>query len=534
TMDFGASDSDIKKPPFFFQTSHRFTYHEAGEKPFFHTYNEHIDNILRFSEVYPTTRLFKLEQNYRSTQIIVQAANSLIKKNQRQIHKEVFSEKDPGEPVAIFQAYSDTDEGEIVVNKIAELHRLDKYSYADCTILYRTNAQSRVFEETLRKQGIPYKIYGGLSFYQRKEIKDVIAYFRLVVNPNDEEAFKRIINYPARSIGDTTVTKIITAARSNGISLWQVLCEPLTYELPINKSTHSKLQSFRELIESFMTDAPVKNAYDIGVDIVRRSGIMNDVCQDNLLENQNRKENIEELMNGIHDFCSTRQEEEDNPHILLSDFLSEVSLLTDQDTDKEGDNERVSLMTVHAAKGLEFANVFIVGMEEGLFPSFMVSESVRGLEEERRLFYVAITRAEIHCFLSHARTRFRYGNMEFANPSRFLHDIDANFLQFSQDAKHQNKVSPRIQREYINKQEQIFLNTSKRMTKVAPATSVSSANTTISAMLKAGQIVEHERFGMGEVLKIEGEGENTKATISFKNAGSKQLLLRFARLKVVE
>ncbi|KAA6345737.1 ATP-dependent DNA helicase PcrA [termite gut metagenome] len=491
-----------------------------------------IDNILRFSEVYPTTRLFKLEQNYRSTQLIVHAANSLIKKNQRQIQKEVFSEKDPGEPVTILQAYSDTDEGEIIVSKIAELHRREKYSYADCTILYRTNAQSRVFEETLRKQGIPYKIYGGLSFYQRKEIKDVIAYFRLVVNPNDEEAFKRIINYPARSIGETTVTKIITAARSNGISLWQVLCEPLTYELPVNKSTQSKLQSFRELIESFMADVLVKNAYDVGVDIVRRSGIMNDVCQDNLQENQDRKENIEELMNGIHDFCSTRQEEEDNPRILLSDFLSEVSLLTDQDTDKEGDNERISLMTVHAAKGLEFANVFIVGMEEGLFPSFMASESMQGLEEERRLFYVAITRAEAHCFLSYARTRFRYGSMEFANPSRFLHDIDESFLQFPQKAKHQDEVSTHIRRGY-NKQEQI-LNTSKRMTKASSATSVPPVNTAISAMVKIGQIVEHERFGMGKVLKIEGEDENTKATILFKNVGNKQLLLRFARLKVVE
>ncbi|KAA6341586.1 hypothetical protein EZS27_010627, partial [termite gut metagenome] len=352
-----------------------------------------INNILRFGEVYPNTRTFKLEQNYRSTKNIVQAANSLIKKNQRQFYKEVFSEKDLGEPITLFQAYSDVEEGEIVVNKIAELHRKEDCTYTDFAVLYRTNAQSRVFEEALRKRNIPYKIYGGLSFYQRKEIKDVIAYFRLVVNPNDEEALKRIINYPVRGIGDTTMTKIVIAAGNNNVSLWKVLCEPLAYELSISKGVYGKVQEFHQLIESFITDVRQKNAYEIGVDIVRRSGIMNDVCQDNAPDSVSRKENVEELLNGIHDFCSMRQEEEDNPDISLSAFLSEVSLLTDQDTDKAGDSERVSLMTIHSAKGLEFRNVFIVGMEEGLFPSFMVSESMQGLEEERRLFYVAITRA---------------------------------------------------------------------------------------------------------------------------------------------
>ncbi|EXY21755.1 ATP-dependent helicase, partial [Bacteroides fragilis] len=378
-----------------------------------------IDNILYFTKIYPDTKVFKLEQNYRSTQTIVRAANSLIEKNERQIPKEVFSEKERGEAIGVFQAYSDVEEGDIVTNKIAQLRREHDYEYSDFAILYRTNAQSRVFEEALRKRGMPYKIYGGLSFYQRKEIKDIIAYFRLVVNPNDEEAFKRIINYPARGIGDTTVGKIITAATDNNVSLWTALCEPITYGLSINKGTHTKLQDFRALIEQFMADVTVKNAYEIGTEIIRQSGIINEVCQDNSPENLSRKENIEELVNGMNDFCAMRQEE-GNTNVSLIDFLSEVSLLTDQDSDKEGDGEKVTLMTVHSAKGLEFRNVFVVGMEENLFPSGMAGDSPRAMEEERRLFYVAITRAEEHCFLSFAKTRFRYGKMEFGSPSRFL------------------------------------------------------------------------------------------------------------------
>ena len=392
-----------------------------------------IDNILYFTKIYPDTKVFKLEQNYRSTQTIVRAANSLIEKNERQIPKEVFSEKERGEAIGVFQAYSDVEEGDIVTNKIAQLRREHDYEYSDFAILYRTNAQSRVFEEALRKRGMPYKIYGGLSFYQRKEIKDIIAYFRLVVNPNDEEAFKRIINYPARGIGDTTVGKIITAATDNNVSLWTVLCEPITYGLSINKGTHTKLQDFRALIEQFMADVTVKNAYEIGTEIIRQSGIINEVCQDNSPENLSRKENIEELVNGMNDFCAMRQEE-GNTNVSLIDFLSEVSLLTDQDSDKEGDGEKVTLMTVHSAKGLEFRNVFVVGMEENLFPSGMAGDSPRAMEEERRLFYVAITRAEEHCFLSFAKTRFRYGKMEFGSPSRFLRDIDTRFLQLPQEA----------------------------------------------------------------------------------------------------
>lgn len=518
-----------------------------------------IDNILYFTKVYPDTKVFKLEQNYRSTQTIVRAANSLIEKNQWQIRKEVFSEKERGEAIGVYQAYSDVEEGDIVVNKIAELRREKRYAYSDFAILYRTNAQSRIFEEAMRKRSMPYRIYGGLSFYQRKEIKDVIAYFRLIVNPNDEEAFKRIINYPARGIGDTTVGKIIAAATGHNVSLWTVLCEPLAYGLNFNKGTVGKLQAFRELISAFITDAAEKNAYEIGADIIRQSGIINDVCQDNSPENLSRKENIEELVNGMSDFCAQRQEE-GNPNVLLGDFLSEVSLLTDQDSDKDGDDEKITLMTVHSAKGLEFKNVFVVGMEENLFPSGMVGDSPRALEEERRLFYVAITRAEEHCFLSYAKTRFRYGKMEFGSPSRFLKDIDIRFLRLPQDAGMFRRVEEEAaafrrenargfapdredapyggkERVSVRPKQQIIASTVPRnLKRVAP--SANTASTSPSAggsanRVQQGQLIEHERFGLGEVLKVEGEGDNAKATIRFKNAGDKQLLLRFARFKVL-
>lgn len=518
-----------------------------------------IDNILYFTKVYPDTKVFKLEQNYRSTQTIVRAANSLIEKNQWQIRKEVFSEKEKGEAIGVYQAYSDVEEGDIVVNKIAELRREKRYAYSDFAILYRTNAQSRIFEEAMRKRSMPYRIYGGLSFYQRKEIKDVIAYFRLIVNPNDEEAFKRIINYPARGIGDTTVGKIIAAATGHNVSLWTVLCEPLAYGLNFNKGTVGKLQAFRELISAFITDAAEKNAYEIGADIIRQSGIINDVCQDNSPENLSRKENIEELVNGMSDFCAQRQEE-GNPNVLLGDFLSEVSLLTDQDSDKDGDDEKITLMTVHSAKGLEFKNVFVVGMEENLFPSGMVGDSPRALEEERRLFYVAITRAEEHCFLSYAKTRFRYGKMEFGSPSRFLKDIDIRFLRLPQDAGMFRRVEEEAaafrrenargfapdredasyggkERVSVRPKQQIIAPTVPRnLKRVTP--SANTASTSPSAggaanRVQQGQLIEHERFGLGEVLKVEGEGDNAKATIRFKNAGDKQLLLRFARFKVL-
>ena len=518
-----------------------------------------IDNILYFTKVYPDTKVFKLEQNYRSTQTIVRAANSLIEKNQWQIRKEVFSEKEKGEAIGVYQAYSDVEEGDIVVNKIAELRREKRYAYSDFAILYRTNAQSRIFEEAMRKRSMPYRIYGGLSFYQRKEIKDVIAYFRLIVNPNDEEAFKRIINYPARGIGGTTVGKIIAAATGHNVSLWTVLCEPLAYGLNFNKGTVGKLQAFRELISAFITDAAEKNAYEIGADIIRQSGIINDVCQDSSPENLSRKENIEELVNGMSDFCAQRQEE-GNPNVLLGDFLSEVSLLTDQDSDKDGDDEKITLMTVHSAKGLEFKNVFVVGMEENLFPSSMVGDSPRALEEERRLFYVAITRAEEHCFLSYAKTRFRYGKMEFGSPSRFLKDIDVRFLRLPQDAGMFRRVEEEAavfrrenargfapdkedapyggkERVSVRPKQQIIAPTVPRnLKRVAPSANTASTSPSAGASanrVQQGQLIEHERFGLGEVLKVEGEGDNAKATIRFKNAGDKQLLLRFARFKVI-
>lgn len=521
-----------------------------------------IDNILYFTKIYPDTKVFKLEQNYRSTQTIVRAANSLIEKNERQIPKEVFSEKERGEAIGVFQAYSDVEEGDIVTNKIAQLRREHDYGYSDFAILYRTNAQSRVFEEALRKRSMPYKIYGGLSFYQRKEIKDIIAYFRLVVNPNDEEAFKRIINYPARGIGDTTVGKIIKAATDNNVSLWTVLCEPITYGLTINKNTHTKLQGFRELIEQFMTEVAEKNAYEIGTAIIRQSGIINDVCQDNSPENLSRKENIEELVNGMNDFCAMRQEE-GNTNVSLIDFLSEVSLLTDQDSDKEGDGEKVTLMTVHSAKGLEFRNVFVVGLEENLFPSGMAGDSPCAMEEERRLFYVAITRAEEHCFLSFAKTRFRYGKMEFGSPSRFLRDIDTRFLQLPQEAALGRSVDEgagRFRREmeegysrrpsaerfsarpsadrpqHERPKEQIIAPTVPRNLKRVSGTTVSPSAAPGAGItgVQPGQTIEHERFGIGQVIRVEGSGDNAKATIHFRNAGDKQLLLRFARFKVIE
>ena len=557
-----------------------------------------IDNILKFTQQYTGARLFKLQQNYRSTQTIVKAANSLIAKNSEQIRKEVFSEKDKGEAIRVYCAYSDVEEGEIVANKITELHRRKDIPYSQQAILYRTNAQSRIFEEALRKRSIPCRIYGGISFYQRKEIKDIIAYFRLAVNPNDEEALKRVINYPARGIGNTTVNKIVEAATGAGVSLWQVLGAPLEYGLTINKGTHAKLQSFRELIEGFMGEASVRNAYDLGQDIIRQSGIMNDIMQDRTPEGLSRQENLEEFASSIHDFCATR-EEEGNEHILLSDFLSEVSLLSEMDMDK-GDSEnedKLTLMTIHSAKGLEFRVVYVVGMEENLFPSPMAQESYRQMEEERRLFYVALTRAEEHCFLSFARSRFRYGKTEFSNPSRFLKDIDPHYLNMpdagvptrrepsektrserlpfsswrNPDCDNYQSSSPYEQRMATSRQSSFrddeladrgYSSSSgyrhyeehtpfrqqatpppvrptipQGMKRVVPTPAsqrpASATQPLPSGGLQAGQVIEHERFGIGDVLRVEGTGDNMKATIRFRNVGEKQLLLRFARFKVV-
>ena len=535
-----------------------------------------IDNILSFTKKYSDAKVFdwtsgkerefKLEKNYRSRKTIVDAANSLIEKNRQQIPKKVVSAKeDKGEPIDVFEAYSDVEEGEIVVNKIIELRRKNDCEYNDFAILYRTNAQSRIFEEALRKRGIPYKIYGGLSFYQRKEIKDVISYFRLVVNPDDEEAFKRTINYPTRGIGKTTIDKIIDVSANNGVSLWTVLCNPFIYGLDVNKGTYAKMQGFRELIESFIADDINKNAYEIGLDIIRRSGIMNEVCQDNSSEGLSRKENIEEFVNGINAFCISKQEE-GNADVSLVDFLSEVTLYTDQDSDKADDEEKVTLMTIHSAKGLEFKNVFVVGLEENLFPSIMVIDSQRALEEERRLLYVAITRAEERCFLSYAKSRYRYGKMEFGSPSRFLHDIDEKYLRLPYQMKIPCSVDEgagRFRREIEGgftrsaspsrasfgsssseqrarpKAQIIAPSVPRNLKKVSAVSGSSSAQSAASNAasvtgVRAGQMIEHERFGLGEVMKVEGTGDNAKATIHFKNAGDKQLLLRFARFKVIK
>lgn len=521
-----------------------------------------IDNILKFTQLYNDARLFKLEQNYRSTQTIVKAANSLIEKNREQIRKEVFSKNEAGEPITVFSAYSDVEEGEIVAGKIAQLHTREGYGYDDFAVLYRTNAQSRIFEEALRKHALPYRVYGGLSFYQRKEIKDVIAYFRLAVNPNDEEALKRVINYPARGIGDTTLGKIVNAANIHKVSLWTVLCEPLSYNVNLNKGTHAKLQGFRDLIAGFVEAATSKTAYELGGEIVRQSGIISEIYQDRSPENLSRQENIEELVNGMHDFCATRQEE-GNEHILLQDYLSEIALLTDQDNDKDEYVPQITLMTIHSAKGLEFKNVFVVGLEENLFPSPMSGSSYKALEEERRLFYVAITRAEEHCFLSYAKSRFKYGKMEFSNPSRFLSDIDSRYLNLPQGEAIARKVDEgatrfrqsnlfsvsREEREerYIDRHTPSMFDGGEipqephRFVKPTPprtlrkiptaGTSVSSSASTHG--VSVGQTIEHERFGLGEVIRVEGTGDNCKATVRFRNVGEKQLLLKFARFKVV-
>lgn len=515
-----------------------------------------IDNILNFTRTYKDARLFKLEQNYRSTQTIVNAANSLIAKNRDQIQKEVFSEKDKGELIGVFAAYSDVEEGEIVTNKIAQLHAKSGYAYHDFAILYRTNAQSRIFEEALRKRNIPYRIYGGLSFYQRKEVKDVVAYFRLAVNPHDEEAFKRVINYPARGIGNTTLGKLTEAAGRCEVSLWKVLCKPLSYGVELNKGTYTKLQGFRDLISEFVTLAREQDAYTLGMELVKRSGIMAEIYQDRSPENMSRQENIEELVNGMRDFYDRRQEE-GNPHVLLSDYLSEIALLTDQDEEQGEAQPKVTLMTIHSAKGLEFPNVFVVGMEENLFPSPLSSASYRALEEERRLFYVAVTRAEDHCYLSYAKSRFKYGKMEFCNPSRFLKDIDVRYLQVPQEELMGTRIEEKASR-FRKEASRASYEREPRETgpsmfdggpmpeephrfvpprtlrRIPDASSSAAPAGPLAGGLSAGMWIEHERFGKGEVTRVEGSGDNCKATVQFQHAGVKQLLLKFARFKIID
>ena len=572
-----------------------------------------IDNILNYQRQFQGTHLFKLEQNYRSTQTIVEAANSLIKHNRNQIPKDVFSENAKGEKIQYKPAYSDKEEAAIVAKDVKRIRREDGCQYSDFAILYRTNAQSRSFEEEFRKQGIPYRIYGGLSFYQRKEIKDIIAYFRLVANPDDEEAIKRIINYPARGIGATTVLKIADCAHLNQVSFWEVISAPEQYGLAVNKGTMNKLETFRLLISSFIERAQTTDVYELGDAIIKESGISQDIMSGKDADDLARQENLEEFLSGMSAFVEERREEGRFDELFLQDYLQDVALLTDADSDGDKDEPRVSLMTVHAAKGLEFPTVFVVGLEENIFPSPLSAASLRELEEERRLLYVAITRAEKHCILTNAKNRWRYGKMEFDNPSRFIDEIDGKLIdcldevggslfgsmsdqpewaraqrprrpwedaeqpryssryqnskpvasQFVADPKPslfddepetsrtsgRSSVSGRSSLSEGNFKSVRALNAAKRYMEThsshpasrgtgSSAASVSSSTAlsagSSSCGLQEGMKIEHQRFGRGTVLKIEGTGENTKATVEFVHSGTKQLLLKYAKFTVVD
>ncbi len=563
-----------------------------------------IDNILDFQQIYEGSRLFKLQQNYRSTQRIVQAANSLIKHNQRQIPKDVFSENDEGEKIIFKPVYSDKEEAFVVCKDIKRIARQENAPYSGFAILYRTNAQSRSFEEEMRKQNIPYRIYGGLSFYQRKEIKDIIAYFRLVVNPDDEEAFKRIINYPARGIGNVTIQKIADSARSHAVSFWQVISNPEQYLHGMNQGTLGKINRFKGLVEGYVLKASDTDVYQLGNEIMKTSGFIADIYSNSDPEGLARQENVEELLAGMKDFCESKKEEGRENEIYLTDYLQEVALLTDLDSD-DGEESRVSLMTVHAAKGLEFPTVFIVGLEENIFPSPLSMGSMREMEEERRLLYVAITRAEKHCIMTSAKNRWRFGKMEFDTPSRFIKDIDPKLMVVEsesdelglQAAKHSGfdrRTSSGYGREYSSDVPYIGRNTwgdgefrmNDRMQNSRPVasqfradakpkiTTPRRAETAVDPFsasfkrrlqqaggnlrkvseavshggrilpdatpaahadsLQEGSVIEHQRFGVGTVLKIEGSGENQKITVEFKNSGTKQLLIKFARFSILK
>lgn len=570
-----------------------------------------IDNILNYQRQFQGTRLFKLEQNYRSTQTIVEAANSLIKHNRNQIPKDVFSENAKGEKIQYKPAYSDKEEAAIVAKDVKRIRREDGCQYSDFAILYRTNAQSRSFEEEFRKQGIPYRIYGGLSFYQRKEIKDIIAYFRLVANPDDEEAIKRIINYPARGIGATTVLKIADCAHQNQVSFWEVIGAPERYGLAVTKGTMNKLETFRLLISSFIERAQTTDVYELGDAIIKESGISQDIMSGKDADDLARQENLEEFLSGMSAFVEERREEGRFDELFLQDYLQDVALLTDADSDGDKDEPRVSLMTVHAAKGLEFPTVFVVGLEENIFPSPLSAASLRELEEERRLLYVAITRAEKHCILTNAKNRWRYGKMEFDNPSRFIDEIDGKLIDSLDEAggslfgsradsmsdqpewaraqrsrrPWEDAEQPRYSSRYQNSKPvasqfvadpkpSLFddepetshtsgrsslsegnfksvraLNAAKRYMEThsshpasrstgsfaaSVSSSAASSAGSSSCGLQEGMKIEHQRFGRGTVLKIEGTGENTKATVEFVHSGTKQLLLKYAKFTVVD
>ena len=526
-----------------------------------------IENILGFTKQYNCAKVFKLEQNYRSTQTIVNAANSVIAKNSNQIDKNVFSENKIGEPIEVYNTYSDREEGITIVKRLREYYNSGERSYKRFAILYRTNAQSRIFEDELMHNNIPYRIYGGLSFYQRKEIKDVIAYLRMAINPNDEEALKRIINYPARGIGETTIKKVSACAVSNEISMWNVLSEPVKFGLDVNKGTLTKLQNFQDLIFGFQEAAKQMNASEIGLKIISESGILKDLYAEKNSESQDRLENIEELKNALASFVEERQEQGID-EIMLPDFLSEVSLISDLDESDDG-GDKVTLMTIHSAKGLEFDTVFVVGMEENLFPSAMSYESPRAIEEERRLFYVAITRAEKNCVLSFARSRFRFGSMEFSSPSRFLRELDPKCIRmmggssfgmepssektyggspFGRSSGYDEDVPEWMQKSRIDySRVSQVANSAKRVVQprqtdfpprklkkvVTPTASVDKTSVASLGGLSVGDRIAHERFGEGRVVELLGSADSAKAKVQFVNAGEKTLLLKFAKFKKI-
>lgn len=519
-----------------------------------------IHNILGLSKEYPGLKIFKLERNYRSTQNIVNTANSLIAKNKEQIPKQVFSEKEQGNKVQVISAYSDFEEGFIVSNRIAEMRLTTHCDYNDFAVLYRTNAQSRELEEALRERNIPYRIYGGMSFYQRKEIKDAIAYFRLTINPDDEEALKRVINYPARGIGDTTLSKLIERAHSQEASIWKVISDPIGYNLAVNNGTLNKLKTFKDLIDELRYEADKKNTPELAETIIKQSGIWGEISSDRTPENINRQENIEELLNGVHKFCVGRKEA-GKEQTSLSDFLAEISLATDQDNGDETEQDKVTLMTVHASKGLEFKQVFIVGVEEDLFPSAMSKNSEREIEEERRLLYVAITRAGENCTLTYALSRYRHRQTVFPSPSRFIKDLDSRYVdmpvqtkqespretlswnRFPFDAERPRKTS-RWNEEDTDRTPapRPFTAPSpgKRLTKIDSKpigethSTTQSTVATAAGQVEIGTLICHARFGNGTVTAIEDTGDNCKITVEFENVGRKQLLLKFAKFTIIE
>ncbi len=501
-----------------------------------------LENILLFRQTYPTARLFKLEQNYRSTQRIVKAANSLIAHNSRQIKKEVFSQNAIGDKLRLIKTASDMEEAQVVCREIRRLAQQDNVDNDAFAVLYRTNAQSRSFEDAFRKAALPYRIYGGISFYQRKEIKDVLAYFRLTINNDDEEALRRIINYPARGIGATTMERITTCAQQNNVSLWQVCADADGYHLPVHAGTRQRLRQFVALITSFREQLENTDAYVLGQDIIRRSGVYDDVYATHDEDSIVRQENITELGNALHGFVQIAREEGRSDETSLSAFLQEVSLQTDIESDSDKSKARVSLMTIHAAKGLEFPTVFIVGMEENIFPSARTTESLRDLEEERRLLYVAITRAARHCLLTCAKNRWRYGKMESYATSRFIQDIDSQYLDIDDGTSLHSKtyhsaapsvpLSPRRNTSFSPRQVPVS-SPKKRLIPLAKTASAKQEETSYNG-LHAGMTIEHDMFGIGKVLSVKGAGYSARAMVEFRNMGVKQLILKFSKYTIVE